>query len=152
MSPFLFQDIKNKICDPMGRNCIETNSAETFNCSTSCTGIYADVQWVGSDIEEELKDDTDELGDWKGKVGDDMRFALIEREMKLMRKDFGEIVKSTFGKGVEEQDRKKYRRLISEYRKFKTRSVKHFRFNNGSDFSAYGRLQFINDKNLNNSR
>ena len=152
MSPFLFQDIKNKICDPMGRNCIETNSAETFNCSTSCTGIYADVQWVGSDIEEELKDDTDELGDLKGKVGDDMRFALIEREMKLMRKDFGEIVKSTFGKGVEEQDRKKYRRLISEYRMFKTRSVKHFRFNNGSDFSAYGRLQFINDKNLNNSR
>ena len=62
------------------------NSAKTFNCSTSCTGIYADVQWVGSDIEEELKDDTDELGDLKGKVGDDRRFALIEREMKLMRK------------------------------------------------------------------
>ena len=141
-----------QICNPNGRDCIQRNSAETFNCSTSCTGIYADVQWVGSDIEEELKDDTDELGDWKGKVGDDMRFALIEREMKLMRKDFGEIVKSTFGKGVEEQDRKKYRGLISEYRKFKTRSVKHFRFNNGSDFSAYGRLQFINDKNLNNCR
>ena len=128
------------------------NSAKTFNCSTSCTGIYADVQWVGSDIEEELKDDTDELGDLKGKVGDDRRFALIEREMKLMRKDFGEIVKSTFGKGVQEKDRKKYRRLISEYRKFKTRSVKYFRFNNGSDFSAYGRPQFDNDKNLNNFR
>ena len=65
--------------------------------------------------------------------------ALIEKKFKDMRKDVGEIVKSTIGKGVEEHDKETYKRLISEYRKFKTRSVKYFRFNSAADFSAYGR-------------
>ena len=33
------------ICDPKGRDCIERNFAKSFNCSTTCVGIYADVQW-----------------------------------------------------------------------------------------------------------
>ena len=32
-------------CSPAGRDCIEKNSAETFNCSISCEGIYADIHW-----------------------------------------------------------------------------------------------------------
>ena len=43
------------ICDVKGRDCIEKNSPKTFDCNTTCIGIYADVQWVGRDIEEELK-------------------------------------------------------------------------------------------------
>lgn len=127
-----------QICNPSGRDCIEHNSAETFNCSTSCTGIYADVQWVGNDIEEEINDHTDDLMDL---VENDPQkiLALIEKKFKVMRKDVGEIVKSTIGKGIEEQDKETYKRLISEYRKFKTRSVKYFRFNSAADFSAYGR-------------
>ena len=35
-----------EICGPEGRQCIQKNSANTFNCSTTCQGIYADVtQW-----------------------------------------------------------------------------------------------------------
>ena len=63
----------------------------------------------------------------------------LEREIKLMRKDIGEIVKSTLGKGVDEQDKKKYKRLITEYRKFKTRNVKYYSFNKAAHLSSYGR-------------
>merc|ERR1711963_379629 len=42
-----------EICNPKGRDCIEKTSAKTFNCSTTCVGIYADVQWVGKTIEED---------------------------------------------------------------------------------------------------
>ena len=31
-------------CSPTGRDCIEKNSIESFNCSVTCEGIYADVQ------------------------------------------------------------------------------------------------------------
>ena len=31
------------ICDPKGRECIESKSQEKFNCSVSCEGIHADV-------------------------------------------------------------------------------------------------------------
>ena len=30
-------------CGPRGRDCIEKNSAETFNCSINCEGMYADI-------------------------------------------------------------------------------------------------------------
>ena len=133
-----------QICNSKGRDCIEKNFGGTFNCSTSCTGIYADVQWVGSDIEEEIKDDRYELEDLEVKSGDDMVqiYDLLKRELKremeLMKRDFGDIVKSTFGKGLAEEDKKKYRSLISEYRKFKIENVKHFRFNSAVNLSAFG--------------
>ena len=38
------QDLKK--CSPTGRDCIERNSAETFNCSVNCEGFYADVHAV----------------------------------------------------------------------------------------------------------
>ena len=34
-----------KKCTPEGRDCIENNSAETFNCSMTCEGMYADIGW-----------------------------------------------------------------------------------------------------------
>ena len=40
---FLMQDMKK--CNPEGRVCIERNSMNTFNCSVSCEGIYAGVEW-----------------------------------------------------------------------------------------------------------
>ena len=39
----LMQDMK--ICGPEGRDCIEKNSAQTYNCSESCEGVYADIYW-----------------------------------------------------------------------------------------------------------
>ena len=44
-----------KICDPEGRDCIERNSAQTFNCSLTCAGMYADISWN----DEQLKDEKD---------------------------------------------------------------------------------------------
>ena len=46
-----------EICGPKGRACIDRNSTKSFNCSTGCEGIYADVQWVGKKIEEEMEDE-----------------------------------------------------------------------------------------------
>ena len=44
-----------KICDPEGRDRIEEKSAQTFNCSLSCVGMYADIAWK----DEQLKDEKD---------------------------------------------------------------------------------------------
>ena len=126
-----------QICDAKGRDCIEKNSPETFNCSTTCSGIYADVQWVGSDIEEEIRDETIEVGELNKRAVDDMMQSFhtlkreLEREIKLIKKDIG--------KGVDEQDKKIYKRLIADYRKFKTRNVKYYYFNNAAHLSSYGR-------------
>jgi len=32
-----------KKCGPKGRDCIDKHSAETFNCSMTCKGMYADI-------------------------------------------------------------------------------------------------------------
>ena len=42
-----------KKCDPKGRDCIEKYSAETFNCSTTCEGMYADISWKATKMEDE---------------------------------------------------------------------------------------------------
>ena len=67
-----------------------------------------------------------------------MRVAFLEREVMLIKQGFGEKVKSTIGKGIEEQDKKEYKKLIAEYRKFKTKNVKHFRFNSAANMSTFG--------------
>ena len=43
-----------KICDPEGRDCIEKNSAQTFNCSFTCEGMYAGVNWKDPEMKNEL--------------------------------------------------------------------------------------------------
>ena len=46
-----------KECDPRGRDCIEKNYAQTFNCNVTCEGIYADVALLqGKGPKEILKD------------------------------------------------------------------------------------------------
>ena len=43
------------------QDCLETNAAETFNCSVSCQGIYADVEWSDEKvIEEKVKKENGE--------------------------------------------------------------------------------------------
>ena len=84
---FLMQGMKK--CGPEGRDCVEQNSAETFNCSMTCNGMYADINWKDG----EMKD---------------------------------------------EKDKKKYRVLISEYRNFKKKNVKHFRFSSAAYWKNFG--------------
>ena len=65
----------------------------------------------------------------------------------MKRRDVGDIVKDTFGKGVEEQDKMKYKMLISEYRKFKTKNVKHLRFSTAAaNLSEFGEFFLSSDK------
>ena len=43
-----------KKCTPRGRDCIEKNSAQTFNCSMTCNGMYADIHWKAAEMKNEM--------------------------------------------------------------------------------------------------
>ena len=135
------------ICDLKGRNCIEKNSSKTFNCNTTCVGIYADVEWVKKDIEVEANEeklDATTKAELEGKIDEDLKkmFLFLENKVKLlenkMQMDIGEVMKMATGKRGDELDKEKYKMLISEYKKFKTKNVKHFRFNSAANLSTYG--------------
>ena len=130
-----------EICDTEGRDCIEKISVETFNCSTTCVGIYADVQWVGKSIKEEPMDekpDDTKITDLKGKIDDDLLKVLLQ-----FKSDNREVMKIAIGQKGDEVDKKKYKMLISEYKKFKTKNVKHFRFNSAANMSAFGEYHLV---------
>ena len=63
------QDMKK--CTPEGRACIENNSAETFNCSMTCEGMYADIGWKS--------------GHSKGK--DKKKYAELHSEYQKFKKE-----------------------------------------------------------------
>ena len=79
-------------CDVEGRDCIEKNYARTFNCNTTCDGVYADIHMIKN---QPMKA--------KQKL---MKFGLKQRKMELESKDKG-------------ADKAKFERLIEEYRQFK---------------------------------
>ena len=133
------------VCDEKGRDCIERSSTNTFNCSTTCVGIYADVQWAGQSSEQ---DSTGENGEesmkavLEGKIDDDLleAFLLFKTEMmKHVKNDVEDVMKIATGQRGEELDRKKYEMLISKYREFKTKNVKHFRLKSAANLSTFGK-------------
>ena len=130
----LSQDRALAVCDAKGRDCIEKNSSKTFNCDTTCVGVYADVQWIGKNIEEDFDNERADEVDFGGKIDDDLLKIL-----RLMKDDIKDVMKIATGKRGEELDRKKYKILISEYRKFKTRNVKYYRFNSKATLSTFGK-------------
>ena len=131
------------ICDPKGRDCIEKNSAETFNCSTTCVGINVDV-WAKKTIEEEIDNEDSEAekeADTRSKDKDDVQRRLAELERKLERMEVGlrkVVSEGAVGQKGEKLDKAKYQLLIAEYRKFKLKNVKHFRFSSSRTSSAFG--------------
>ena len=58
--------------------------------------------------------------------------------MKLMKNDIGEVMKIANSKRGDELDKEKYKMLVAEYRKFKTKNMKHFRFNAAANLSEFG--------------
>ena len=130
-----------EICSPTGRDCIERNSTKSFNCSTTCEGIYADVQWVGKKVEEDVEDEDETQAAVERKMKEEVvdelakllyrQLAGLKREMKLLKSNGQE-------KG-EALDTEKYKMLITEYGKFKRENVKHFRFNSGENSSSFGK-------------
>ena len=66
-------------CTPEGRDCIEAKSSDLFNCSTTCVGIYADVQWEEKQIGE--------LVQVRGKESDREKFEEMVLEYKRFKKE-----------------------------------------------------------------
>ena len=95
-------------------------------------------------IEEELKDDKFDESfhtGLEGNIDKDLlkMLLLLKNEMQLMKNDFGDKIKIATGKRGEELDKDKYKMLVSDYRKFKTKNVKHFRFNSAANLSTFGK-------------
>ena len=131
------------ICDSKGRDCIEKNSAETFNCSTTCVGINADV-WAEKTVEEEFDDEDSEAvkeADTRSKDKGEVLRRLAELERKLDRMEVGlkkVVAEGAVGQKGEKLDKAKYQRMIAEYRKSKLKNVKHFKFSSSGTSSAFG--------------
>ena len=134
-----------EICDTEGRDCIEKISVETFNCSTTCVGIYADVQWGGTTIKEDTYDEDSTINTGTGlkpknRYNDELldkvlrRLADLEKEM--------DTLKGAVGHKGEELDMKKYKLMITEYRKYKSKNVKHFRLSSSKNSSTFGESFF----------
>ena len=140
MMPYFLQDVVT--CDPKGRDCIERSSSEAFHCNTTCAGIYADVQWAKEDPELDLNnekvDENMEI-DLEGKIHEDLIRTLLLLK-KDLKNDIADVIKIATGQRGEELDREKYKALVSEYRKFKNKNVKHFRFNSAANMSKFGNI------------
>ena len=131
-------------CGPKGRDCIERNSTRSFNCSVTCKGIYADIEWVDDGIGKQMEGELANVVS-NEKVDEELlnteMFKRLTR-MELMYNDLKkevELMKGSFGKKGEELDKEKYLRLIAEYKNFKEYNVQHFRFSSASNLSMFGK-------------
>ena len=126
-----------EICGPEGRRCIQKNSANTFNCSTTCQGIYADVQRDKAIIEEEVMENLvsnnhEKESNERVDIKLEKRLAFIENQIRLLMKNGGTR---------KEFDKEEYRMLTAEYRRFKEKNVKHLKFNSESASTSFGQEQ-----------
>ena len=85
-------------CSPAERDCIERNSAETFNCSVNCEGFYADVQWAEKRTADEC------LTGNREEEMDKMKYSDLLSEYKDFKRSivrhyrFNGTNKTTYGK------------------------------------------------------
>ena len=85
-------------CTPKGRDCFETYSSQTFNCSVTCEGVYADVQWeedpiMNKDMQDELIEDEIEMV-YEGEVGEKAKLEmerLVDRKLRRVYKMFTDL-------------------------------------------------------------
>ena len=77
----VYQDLTK--CSPKGRDCVERNSARSFNCNTTCEGIYAGVEW-----EEEImhSKEENELG-VENKAMTELYKGMYERIKEDLKKE-----------------------------------------------------------------
>ena len=132
-----------RTCTSEGRDCIERKFARSFNCSVTCDGVYAGVQWASDPIEEEVEHELvrDEVDlTFEGEVGKDL--MKLHNKMRLMYSDLEkkmELMKENNDQTGEELDKAKFKKLISEYKKFKVENVRHFRFHSNAASSMFGK-------------
>ena len=131
-------------CSPKGRDCFETHSYQTFNCSATCEGVYADVLWEANTIMKEDKED-ELLGEEVEKVyGGNMAEVMenVRKEMERRDKRIMELerkVKGNTENKAEEIDKEKFKELLIEYKKYKKENVRHFRFHPNASSSVFGK-------------
>ena len=124
----VLQDLKN--CDHRGRDCIEKNAILSFNCSVTCEGIYADVQWTEDHIGYALEEQEVEMDQ---SVGKDLPKEIYQRLINLEKK----MKLSNVEKG-EEMDKEKFKMLIKEYKEFKLNNTRHFGFSSAANSTNFG--------------
>ena len=143
------------MCDERGRVCIEENSTKTFNCRTSCVGVYADVHWVGNQVEEEksleeasgvVEEDQEVVPEVSAKIL--KRLAELEKEVKLLRSNLGENGESvkweeTKTEKWNETHKETSKRLVAEYRRFKENTVRHIWFNTTLSTNGFSEFYYL---------
>ena len=73
------------LCDLKGRDCIEKNSWKSFDCNTTCVGIYADVQFVEKNMKDKLKvKKTKETSESDFKVKFDEGSAMLLKSLRSL--------------------------------------------------------------------
>ena len=136
-------------CDPEGRDCIDRNSSNTFNCSTTCEGIYANVQWDGRKIEVLKEKKREEMIFKSNSVGEASaeaamllrRLSHLEQKVEFLEGSLDEKGKELDKEKGEELDKEKYQLLVFEYRKFKANNVKHFRLDSTANSSSFSKSE-----------
>ena len=100
--------------------------------------MYADVQWLESEEElgDEVEDEVErEFSEWEVRGSTNRKVKDMTRLVyRNLKRDIGMISKSGGG----ELDRQKFKRLISEYKKFKREQVQYFRFDSAASSTRYG--------------
>ena len=100
--------------------------------------MYADVQWVESEEElgDEVEDEVErEFSEWEVRGSTNRKVKDMTRLVyRNLKRDIGMISKTGGG----ELDRQKFKRLISEYKKFKREQVQYFRFDSAASSTRYG--------------
>ena len=85
--------------------------------------------------------------DFNGKVGAELLREMYKRLKDDLKKEL-ELMKGNIGKRGEELDKKKYIRLMSEYRNFKKHNVRHFRFNSAANSSNFGTYKSVSNQQV----
>ena len=116
-------------CSSKGRDCIESNYTKFFNCSTTCVGVYAYVQWSDYVIEN---------GKVDAQVIKTMLDDPVKKELERIERKI-DLVTRKNDESEDEKDKEKLAELISEYRKFKKDNVRHFRFTSNATTIVYGK-------------
>ena len=121
------------ICDAKGRDCIEENFSRSFYCNSTCTGIYADVQKVESQMQDIANgvdpEYQDVEGELKGLLGKKMYKKLYRKVKSDLKKESGEEV-----------DKMKFKKLIADYKNLKRNIVQHFKFNPASQETSFSKF------------
>ena len=132
----LFSQGMNK-CDLKGRKCIETSSSKTYNCRTTCVGIYADVQWREMLLEE---DKAHKEKNTTSKLQEEGEDTKLHQQLADLRMEMKQLKSQGQGRG-EQVDKEKYKMMVAEYRKFKAKTVKHFKLNGRASSNSFGKLK-----------